>query len=266
MVSPVDVANLALDGIGARFSITSIDPPGPPNNPNAVVVARQYQLRIDALHRAAHWNFARKQVALNVLKAAQGTPENPAGTTLPIPPYPWQYEYSYPADCLAARFLIPDPPLTGTTNVLAGGTVQTPTWFPPIGFKFVVAVDTDKNGNQIKVILSDLEYAQLVYTARIQNPDLWDPQFVSAAAATLGAWLVNPLARNAQVLKEQIQIATNIITSARISDGNEGVTSVDHLPDWMSVRGWTGINNGTFSDPLAWYGWTAIGFPGGVLV
>lgn len=266
MTSPVDVANMALDNIGARFSITSIDPPGPPNNPNATVVARHYQPKIDALHRAAHWNCTRKQITMTVLKAAQGTPENPDGSK-PQPPTPWQYEYAYPADCLKARFLLPNPPTSGTapTPVLAAGLVQTPVWFPPIGAKFVVAIDTDANGNQIKVILTDLEYASLVYTARIVNPDLWDPHFLLAATATLGAWLVNPVARNAEVLKEQVQIASNVILQARVSDGNEGVTSVDHLPDWMQVRGFSGLYD-RFTEPLAYYGWDVMGFPGGLVV
>jgi hypothetical protein len=267
MVSPVDVANMALDQIGARFSVTSIDPPGPPNNPNAVVVSRHYTPKMDALHRAAHWNFARKQATLSMLAAAQGTPENPSGTTLPIPPRPYQYEYAYPADCLKARFLIPNPPTVGTNigPVLSAGLVQTPVWFPPIGYKFAVALDTDAANNQIKVILTDLEYAQLVYTCRVVNPDLWDPHFLAAASATLGAWLVNPLTRNAEVLKEQTQIASGIILQARVSDGNEGVTSIDHVPDWMAVRGWTGMAD-RFSEPQAWYGWDSMGFPGGVTV
>jgi hypothetical protein len=266
MVSPVDVANISLDNIGARFSISSLTPPAPP--PNAAVVARQYGLRIDALHRAAHWNCTRRQGALTLIGAAQGTPENPNGTTLPIPPVPWQYEYALPADCLKARFLIPNPPTTGATNppILAGGVVQTPIWFPPIGYEFEVGVDYDQSTppQQIRVILTNLEFAQLVYTGRITNPDLWDPHFLNAACATLGAWLVNPLARSAQVLKEQIEIASSIITQARISDGNEGgPTSVDHEPDWMRVRGFSGYQIAGEQGGRCWYGWDAMGFPGG---
>ncbi len=267
MVADVDVANMALDQIGARFSVTSINPPGPPNNPNAIVVSRHYQPKIDALHRAAHWNCTRRQADLTLLKAAQGTPENPAGTTLPIPPIPYQYEYAYPADCLKARYLLPNPPTSGSVSppLLGAGTVMTPTWYPASGYKFAVGIDTDSNGNQIRVILTDLEFASCVYTARILNPDLWDPHFLAAASATLGAWLVNPLARNAQVLKEQIEIAQGIILQARVSDGNEGVTSVDHIPDWMAVRGFSGMY-ARFGEPFAFYGWDSMGFPGGVLV
>lgn len=264
MVSPVDVANISLDNIGARFNITSLDPPQPP--PNANVVARQYQLRIDALHRAAHWNFARFQAPLSLLKAAQGTPENPDGTTLPIPPSPYLYEYEYPADCLKARYLISSPPgaITAAIPVFGAGTMQTPPWLASAGNYFSVAVDTDQDGNKIRVILTNLEFAQLVYTARITDPDLWDPHFLTGASATLGAWLVNPLARNAQVLKEQIEIATSIVLQARISDGDEGVTSTDHEPDWMRVRGFTGYQ--LLLGPGAYFSWEGLGFPGGGFV
>ena len=264
MTSPVDIANLALDGIGARFSITSLTPPLPA--PNAIVVARQYQVRMDALARAAHWNFARKQSSLTLLKAAAGTPENPSGTTLPVPPSPWQYEYAYPPDCLLMRFLLCNPPQSGSGNPFPAGVNTTPSWlggYP--GYKFVIGNDTDAQGNQIKVILTDLEFAQGVYTCRVTNCDLWDAHFQIAGAATLGAWLVNPLARNAEVLKEQVAIAKEIIEAARISDGNEGITSTDRVPDWMAVRGITGFGY-WYDNAMCFYGWSALAFPGGMLV
>lgn len=265
MTSPVDIANASLDGIGARFSITSLTPPLP--LPNAPVVARQYGIRIDALHRAANWNFCRFQVAGNLLKAAQGTPENPNGTTLPIPPVPWQYEYAVPSDCLKVRFLIPNPPQGGTANppVLAAGTIATPTWpWTNPGYKFVVASDNDAKGNSYKCILTDLEYAQIIYTKRIVDPDQWDAHFINGAISYLGCWLVNPLARNAEVLKEQMEITKAVVESARISDGNEGMTDISHVPDWMAVRGATGY--ATLGDPGFYYGWDWLGFPGGILV
>jgi len=264
MVSPVDVANMALDNIGARYSITSLDPPQPP--PNAVMVARHYQPKIDALHRAAHWNFTRKQAPLTLLRAAKGTPENPDGTALPLPPVPWQYEYAFPSDCLLARSLVANPQnATGSSlPIFGGGTFLTPQWPYVPAYKFVVGVDTDPGGNQIKIILTNLEFAELVYTARIVNPDLWDSQFLLAGTATLGAWLVNPTSGDGEMLKNQIAIASSIVTQARVSDGNEGQTSIDHTPDWVAVRG-TGTY-GFAMEPGCCYGWQAMSFPGGVIV
>jgi len=264
MTSPVDVANMALDNIGARFTVTSLTPPAP--GPNAEVLARQYQPRIDALFRAAHWNCARVQAPLTVLKAAQGTPENPDGTTLPKPPVPWLYAYAYPADCLKVRFLLPNPPADGgfAIPVFGGGTLASPGFFSNVGWKFAVALDTDTGGNRVKVILSDLQYADAVITARITDPDLWDPHFLTAAAATLGAFVCIPINGSDERLKMQIEIASGIITQARVSDGNEGVTSIDHVPDWMAVRGVVGFDG--IGGPFFYCGWDPMGFPGGVLI
>jgi len=264
MTSEVDVANMALDTIGARYSITSLQPPHPP--PNAVMVARHYQPKMDALHRAAHWNFARKQAALPLLKAAKGTPENPDGTKFPIPPVPWLYEYGYPTDCLQARFILQNPGNAPGSDlpILAGGVFAAQQWGFMPGFKFAVAVDTDADGNQIKVVLADFEFAELVYTARIRNPDLWDSQFLLAASAFLGAWLINPISGDGDMLKSVIAIAKGIVETARISDGNEGVTSTDYVPDWMVVRGVTA--HWMANAPGCFLGWQSLACPGGVIV
>jgi hypothetical protein len=260
MVSAVDVANMALDTIGARYSITSLDPPQPP--PNANLVARHYQPKIDALHRSAHWSFARRQAKLSLLMAAIGTPENPNGTTLPLPPPPWQYAYAYPSDCLAARFLVADnPPQGQDLPVLAAGAYATPLWPWNPGWTFIVGNALDANGNQIRIILTDLEFAQLVYTVRVTDPDVWDPQFLLASTAYLGAWLVNPTSGDGDMLRNMIGIVKEVVGDARVADGNEAMTSNDYVPDWMQVRGIAGYN--IVGGPNAFYGWSPLGFPGG---
>ena len=329
----VTVANMSLDQIGARFSVVSLDPPLP--SPNAAVVARYYQPQVNAVSRAAHWNCLRKQAGLTVLKAAAGTPENPSGDEYEIPPIPYLYEYAYPSDCLAARYLVPNPPeAPGVDPIFPAGALSTPyVWANP-GYPFAVATDA-VTGQQLtvgansyevgdtvtqvisssvtasgivsavaattinvalagttefaitagdvgqvtngtlartvtavadlslvqRVILTNLEYAELVYTAQIDDPDLWDSHFLLAVVATLGAWLVNPIARNAQVLKEQVAIATGLVKQARISDGVEGTTTTDHTPDFLAVRG-TSVD-GANVGPYSWMPWSALGFPGG---
>lgn len=209
---------------------------------------------------------------MTLLRAAAGTPENGNGTTLPIPPIPYLYEYAYPSDCLLARYLLSNPPANGATSTLPvfpTGTTIPPLAFPNPGYQFAVGINTDpsqpNNPNaQVKVIWTDLEFAQLVYTARIVNPDLWDPQFLNAAASTLAAWIIPAIKNDKEALRSAIAIAEGIIKQARISDGNEGVTSTDHMPDFMAVRGFTGFEG--LGGPQFWYGWQAMAFPGGVLV
>lgn len=264
MTSPVDLCNLALDQISARAVISGINPPSPPNSLAAQVASRTYQLQTDAVFRSAHWNSARKQAQLTLLRAAIGTPENPSGL-LPQPPIPWRYEYAYPSDCLLVRFVIPRPTLPqGNAPQMTSLGIN---YMPAVNtsLPFVPAIDTDTNDNQIKVILTNACTAQAVYTARITNVDLWDPSLQNAVIAANAAWFCSPLNGDDKKKTLVIQMAANLINAARASDGNEGVTSSDNLPDWMAVRdtgsswgGW-GISGG------GWMGsWDSWGSPEGI--
>lgn len=263
----VRLCNLALGQIVARTQITGLNPPSPPNNIAAAVMADLYQLQTDAVFRAAHWNSARKQADLTLLKAARGTPENPDGS-LPTPPIPWMYEYGYPTDCLKVRFVIPQPnlPAAGTAPLMTNVGVTSMPWVNT-SLPFVPAIDNDADGNQVKVILTDACRAQGVYTARIANPDLWDPSLQNAVIGALGAWACAPVSGSMERQKLAIGIASSLIKAARDSDGNEGITQMDYIPDWMQVRN-AGGGLGLFgwSTPGGGYmaSWDSWGSPDGV--
>lgn len=255
-MNDTDVVNLALTKIGIQGSVSSINPSDGSTEGDAASIL--YEPLMNSLHRAANWNFARKQDYLTLLRAAviNGIQsDNP-------PPQPWFYEYLYPADCLRARFIIPyfasnsnvSPPLTTSETVI-------PNLFegPPI--KFVVGNDRDLHGNPTRVILTEMQNAILVYTARITDPTQWDPNFLDAATNYLGAWLINALSRNRAQLNDMVAATKEIIATARTTDGDEGITSADHLPDWIAVRGFSG----DFIGRTSWLQtWDLIGFPGGL--
>lgn len=253
MTSPVDLCNLALDQISARTSITGINPASPPNNIAAQVASRTYQLQVDAIFRAAHWNCARKQAPLTLLKAAIGTAENPNGA-LPAPPIPWRYEYADPADCLKVRFVIPSPtPGAGAAPLMTNTGVS----FQPLvntALPFQVAIDTDADGNQVKVILTNARQAQGVYTARILNVDLWDPSLQNAVVGALASWFCGPISGSDEKRKMAIAMASGLLAQARLNDGNEGITSTDHIPDWMQIRE---TGSGLWGFGLSGGGWMA---------
>jgi hypothetical protein len=266
VTSPVDLCNMALGQIGARTDITGINPASPPNNKGAVTAALLYQTQADAVFRAAHWNSGRLQNPLTLLRAATGTPENPAGTTLPLPPTPWLYEYAWPPDCLLMRFVVPKPvpaaatlvPLMTNLGVINQPLVNT-------SMPFVPAIDTDANGNQVKVILTNARNPDGVYTARIANVDLWDPSLQNAVVGTLAAWFVMPVTSDKTLLQMRVGLAVGLINAARLSDGNEGITTSDVPVDWMDVRntgaGWgDGFSTG---QPYV-MGWQSIAMPNGV--
>ena len=262
-LGPVDVCNLALSQIAARAAVTTIAPSDGTKAGDACALL--YQPTVDAFARAAHWNCLRFTAQLTLLKAAAGTPENTNGTTLPVPPPGWIYEYALPPDCLKARFIIPrltqqapSPPLT-----TAGGMFL-PAQLGAMAIPFTPAVDLDQNGNEIAVLLTNVGTAlsgppSLVYTRRLTNIGLWDAQFLMGAKAALAAWLVNPMNAAASMMQMAMAIAKGTLDAARISDGNEGPQTQDHTPDWIAARGGGRARpGGPFIAP-----WDSFGFPGG---
>lgn len=261
MTSKVDIVNEALAQCGTQSTISSFDEGSPESN----IASLLYQTKIDALFRAAHWGFARYQVLATLLKQA-ADPTTGAPSSDP-PPKPWLFSYSYPEDCIQLRFIprvmnpntaTPSPPLTTGTS-----SSFTPQVWAEVPAKFVIGTDFDSEGNRIKVILTNEPLATLVYTARIEDPDLWDPAFREAAVATLAAWFVNPLNMSKSLIDTNMAIATAVITQARISDGNEQWQSQDHQPDWISVRKGGGYGS-WWTDPSMYGWWSPMTFPNGL--
>lgn len=294
MTSIVDVANQALDAIRSRATVSTINPSDGTLAGN--VISRHFWPRIDSLARAALWNSHRYQLPLTLIRARQGTDENPDGTLYGNPPWPWLYEYALPTGFLSsvitvplnpttgstqtitiptaplflrARFIVPKISNTGgaTTPLMTGGgfanAVPLPVGAtPPI--PFLISSESDANGNQTKVLLTNAQQAELVYTARVSNPDLWDPNFMEAAVMTLAAWIEQPIAGNNQLTAMLAQQAQSLVMIARVSDGDEGTSIIDNTPDWISARSLPAagmIGASSFYGPA----YDAMAFPGGVV-
>jgi len=259
---PVDICNMSLGMIGARATISSINPSDGSNEAN--VCATYYTPVLRMLLRSAHWSCARKQIIATQLKARF---INGQLSTNP-PPQPWNFEYAYPSDCLKERFILKICPQNTPSTPLTSGTGQYPVAEQVAGFaRFTPALDTDSNGNPIKVFLTDQGQAQLVYTADIsQSPDLWDAQFLMGASHALASYLVNPLARNKDLLADMVGGAKSAIDSARATDGNEALPSTDNIPDWIRIRsiGGFGFNAANGGNQLGMCGWDSMSFPGGL--
>jgi hypothetical protein len=234
VASQLDIANRALLSIGARSQVSSIQPSDGSVEANAIGVL--FTPTFEALGRTAHWNCLRKQIILTLLAAAPNTPENPNGNP-PFPPQPWQYMYALPSDCLFFRVILPTAPPQAQSIPQTTYNNAAPTIIPgQQQIPFAVAYATDSYGNPIQVILTNQESAQGIYTVNQPNPAIWDSQFQAAMVAALAAYLVPALSLNLPLMQGAIQSAERFIAQARASDGNEGVTSMDHTPDWLRAR------------------------------
>jgi hypothetical protein len=236
MADQLSISNRALLSVGARTQISSLNPSDGSNEANAISVL--WTPTFEQLGRAAPWNCLTKQVTLSLLMAAQGTPENPSGTALPTPPTPWLYAYSYPSDCLLFRFVVPSLPfnVAGTTPATTINN-SAMTWLPSGGqIPFAVSSIGDKNNSPIMIVLTNQSQAQAVYNANNANPAIWDSLFQGGMVASLAAFLVPALSLSLPLMQMSIKTAEGAIARARAQDGNEGVTVMDHLPDWMLAR------------------------------
>lgn len=224
MADPVAICNMALGVCGARTTISSLS--------EGSKAAREcklwYDQALEAVLQATHWNFARKQIALTLLKDATRSPPDAV-------PQPWLYEYAYPSDCVQGRYIMP---MSANMPSSVPGTVSMSQAMgaPP---RFLVSSEVDPNSGQpIKVILTNQPQALLVYTTRITDVNLFDGSFVMALAHYLGAKLCMPLSGDKALGKMAYDIADATTREARASNGNEGLTVADSIPDWIRARGY----------------------------
>lgn len=217
------LCNLALGSVGARSTISNLQE----GSDASLQCLLQYDMALEAVLQAAHWNFARAQISLALLK--DGTKSPPDSV-----PQPWQYEYAYPADCVQARYVMP---LFNSPTPSVPGTAALP-YFSGNAVPFLVSSDLDTNGARNKVILTNQANAVLVYTTRITDVSLFDGAFLVAFANFLGARVCIPLSGDKNMMKGAYALADSTCRAAQASNGNEGLTVTDTVPDWMRVRGY----------------------------
>ena len=235
--SQLNLVNRALLGIGSQSQVSSFNE----GSPQANAAATLYTPTFEEIARCAPWNCLRQQASLTLLAAAQGTPENPDGITLPLPPIPWLYQYALPSDCLQMRSIISS--MQVSTPGVPLFPVATGAGMFPLNNRsipFAVAYATDSGGNPLSVILTSQSQAIGIYTVNQPNPQFWDSLLQGAFVAALSAKFVPALSLHMPLMQVQIKLAESLIEQARVRDGNEGTTSMDHLPDFIRARSGAG--------------------------
>jgi hypothetical protein len=101
-----------------------------------------------------------------------------------------------------------------------------------------------------RTILTNQEFAILNYVRQVTDPNVMDPQFIQAWVAGLAGRLVFQLTGDRALANQKLQEANSFIATARIGDGNEGLTINDVVPDWIRVRGFDAIDPGVLGPNL----------------
>lgn len=157
----VTVCNMALGHIGAS-TISSLSDT---RSANAEACNTYFATARDATLEGADWNFARIRKSLAKLSDER--------------PMEWQYGYAYPSDCVKFRRI-------------AHVNRRTNNPYP-----FEVALRGDKSSQWI---LTDLQDAVGVYTARIENLNLFSPMAIEALSWKLASLIVVPITRKMEAI------------------------------------------------------------------
>jgi hypothetical protein len=167
------------------------------NSTEARTVSIWYAATRDTLLRAHDWNFARRRVLL----AEQGTA-----------PVGWVFRYALPTDCIRLLRIATENSAESARFEVAGDAVS-------------------------RFVLCDETAAEAVYTARVDDPNLYDAGFSTALVDQLAAHIAYPITQKTDTAVRLAQMARAALSEAMASDVNEAAAgSQDRLPDWIAVR------------------------------
>lgn len=177
MASEVSIYNMALTNVG---DFTTVATPADHTKQAKICGIHYANCRDRAL--AAHWwPFATRRRAL-----ALSTTE---------PPEEWQYAYGMPSDCVTPQYLAD------------GGRVRRPEQAIPF------TIEDDGAGTPL--LLTDQKDAVLVFTARIESPALYPPDFEYALGWLLASAIVVPLSLKPDFRVMAVQEYLRAITTAK---------------------------------------------------
>lgn len=155
-LTAVQICNAALVNTGTSATINSFDE----RTSESRACKAIYELTRDGLLERFPWKFAtkRQSLALNSGSWLQRTG--------------WTYSYALPSDCIIPR------------RIWAG--VRTPNALDKIPFEVEASgPGTSTTETSQLILLTDQAAAELIYTARNDNPALYSPLFIEALAWAL---------------------------------------------------------------------------------
>lgn len=201
-----EICNLALGRIGVRQFINDLQNQ---KTTEAATARVFYEPARDTVLASFPWQFAtgRAVLALTALERTN-----------------WLYVYTLPADCLAARYL-----------VVEGVQEPRPDQRAPYG------LENDETVG--KVLLTDLEAAELVYTRALEDVNLFPPLFVEALAWKLAADFALGIPIKPQLAASIQQGYSRAVAMAATQDFRQSQQGPEPQASYIRARGGGGRGN-----------------------
>lgn len=209
MAALVDIYNAALSAATGRSSLSLPDE----ETREAEVCNLWFPLIRDQVFRAAFWPCLRANRHLALIKERNFELDWALGD----PPDQWRYAYAVPANMLRARFI--------TTYARF-----------ELGLYTAAGVEPAESG-QYAIFTSQPE-AILEYTVRVSNTEIWDADLTMAVIYALAAHIAMPLHGKRAIRLDSLEVANQIIMTARMNAANEQEAQVESVPEWIQARGY----------------------------
>ena len=174
VTSSTQVANQAIQLVGNNLPLITGVAPGFDSSPNGIAMAQIYGPTVATVMRQFAWDFGRNTEALVL-----------TGNTAP---FPWAYEYTYPADALEILQVMPAS-LSDVNN--------------PLPINWSIGND-EVSSVQTKVIFCNLASAQVVYNNGPEE-SLWDSLFVESVVRLLASKMAMAIAGRADTATALLQ-------------------------------------------------------------
>ena len=284
MQLPQDIANRAADSLGVGIIGAFTD-----GTVASEAFRRAYGPTLRQLLRACMWGFARKMGVLQLLGDSTGQTTDVLGNPYPttVEP-PWIYAYAWPIDGLRARWLpwgmtapgTSIPPMTGLTSPITTWPLKPARFLISSSDQFPTVVgqtDWDNlpdfsstegvGATGRRVVLTNVQNAQLVYTKLALVIEEWDELFTEAMVALLASRVAMIVIEDKKLAltqrAQQIAIAKEMIREARTVNANDSgfPQSTTHEASWIRYRtggyasrniGWGTLGDGPGYTSVGW--------------
>jgi len=205
MATAVDIVNMALQRIGSAARIASLDEKAP----EAQLGGFWYAMHRDTALASYAWPWATRRQKLQRLDT--GT------TPVEARRSGWACVYAMPDECLTALYL-----WTGQRN-------------PPAELRAPFSVEM-ATASEARVLLADMEDAELVYVARVVDASRFPPLFAQALSYLVAADLARSL-RKDEALASRLEGNWEVARArAAASAANQSQGDEAPLPDFIRAR------------------------------
>jgi hypothetical protein len=194
--SRVQIYNLALSNIGVTASIQAITQ----QDTKTIALNNYYSLALEQTLKDYDWNFASCYRSLALTSNANSI--NPA----------YQYEFSYPDDCICAREIV-----TGskTSNI-----------------EFEVATNFLTMN---RIINTNVKSGTLRYTRNVDKEAFFPPEFVMTLSWYLSFLICDGIGMSTKK-ENAMKIYTSLLNRAMTANACEGYEEKEREASWIEVR------------------------------